>query len=107
VADETSSATLDGRWTQIRAHKRVIAKVKLMVEWEENNKRQSVKAFTMDVSHSGCLAVVGADLKLAQEVRLIHRESGSATDARVVWKDPRTWDVGLELLKPDAGFWKL
>jgi hypothetical protein len=91
----------------MRAHKRVIAKVNLMVEWNENNKRQSVKAFTMDVSYSGCLVVVSADLKLAQEVRLIHQESGLAADARVVWRDPRTWDVGLELLKPDAGFWKL
>jgi len=77
------------------------------VEWEECQKWLRASAFTMDVSHSGCLAVVGADLKVAQAVRLIHQESGAATEARVVWRDPKTQDVGLELAKPDASFWKL
>jgi hypothetical protein len=91
----------------MRAHKRIVANVKLVVEWEESNKRRSINACTMDVSHSGCLAVVGADLKLTQTVRLTNKHSGSAAEARVVWRDPRTWDVGLELLKPNASFWNL
>jgi hypothetical protein len=107
VAVETPAELIDGRWTRMRAHKRIVANVKLFVEWEESNKQQSIKGFTMDVSHSGCLAVVSADLKLAQTVKLINRHSGFAAEARVVWRDPRTWDVGLELLKPDAGFWNL
>lgn len=107
MAADTPAATLDGRWMRLRSHKRILARVKLAVEWEEGNKRQSTKAFTLDVSHSGCLAVIGADLKLTQTVRLINRQSGCAAEARVVWRDPRTWDVGLELLKPDAAFWNL
>jgi hypothetical protein len=107
VANETSSATLDARWTRMRAHKRVLANVRLVVEWEESSKPRSINAFTMDVSYSGCLAVVCADLKVAQMVRLIHRDSGSSVEAQVVWRDPRTWDVGLELVKPNASFWQL
>lgn len=107
VAAGTTSATLDGRWARLRAHKRLVANVKFAVEWEESNERQSASAFTLDVSHSGCLAVVRAELKLGQMIRLIHRDSGAVAEARVVWRDPRTKDVGLEFLKPDAGFWSL
>lgn len=107
MAAESSAEILDSRWTRLRTHKRILANVQLFVEWEESHKPHSIKAFTVDVSYSGCLAVVGADLKLAQNVRLINKESGSAAEARVVWRDPRNWDVGLELLNPDATFWNL
>lgn len=107
MAADVTTKSLNGRWTRLRAHKRMLAKVKLIVEWEESNKRKTASAFTMDVSYSGCLAVVGAELKLAQTVKLIHQESGAVTEARVVWRDPITRDVGMELAKPDASFWKL
>lgn len=81
MAAESTTATLDGRWACMRARKRIVARVKLVVEWEESNRPRSINAFTMDVSHWGCLAVVGADLERTQTVRL--------------------------LLKPDAGFWNL
>ena len=107
VANETSSPTLDTRWTRMRTHKRILAKVRLVVEWEESNKRRSINAFTIDVSYSGCLAVVGADLKPAQMVRLINRQSGAAAEAQVVWRNPKTWDAGMELSKPDPTFWNI
>ena len=106
-SNKSSTAILDGRWSTLRSHKRIPAKVNLVVEWEEDRKRRSIKAFTVDVSYSGCLAVVGADLQLMQNVRLINPQSGSAAEARLVWRDPRTWSAGFELLKPDASFWNL
>jgi hypothetical protein len=53
------------------------------------------------------MAVVGADLPLHRKVRLIHPESGRKAEAEVVWRDHEAWDVGLELVKPDASFWGL
>lgn len=93
------------RWAQLRSHKRIISKVKLLVEWDEGADSQRAHAVTVDVSHSGCMAVVGADLPLHRKVRLIHPESGRKAEAEVVWRDHEAWDVGLELVKPDPSFW--
>jgi PilZ domain-containing protein len=98
---------LQDRWSKLRSHKRIISKVKLLVEWDEDSAPQRANAVTVDVSHSGCMAVVGADLPLHRRVRLIHPGSGRKAEAEVVWRDHEAWDVGLELIKPDASFWGL
>jgi hypothetical protein len=103
----TPSKTLQERWARLRSHKRIISKVKLLVEWDEGSAARQANAVTVDVSHSGCMAVVGADLPLHRRVRLIHPESGRKAEAEVVWRDHEAWDVGLELAKPDASFWGL
>jgi hypothetical protein len=95
------------RWALLRSHKRIISKVKLLVEWDEGTAAYTANAVTVDVSHSGCMAVVGADLPLHRKVRLVHPETGRKAEAEVVWRDHEAWDVGLELVKPDASFWGL
>jgi hypothetical protein len=96
---------LQERWARLRSHKRIFSKVKLLVEWDEDSSQQSANAVTVDVSHSGCMAVVGAPLPLHRRVRLVHPETGRKAEAEVVWRDHEAWDVGLELVKPDASFW--
>jgi PilZ domain len=93
------------RWARLRSHKRIISRVRLQVEWDENGEKQRANAVTVDVSHSGCMAIVGAPLPLHKNVRLIHPETGRQAAAEVVWRDHEAWDVGLELEKPDASFW--
>ena len=88
-----------------RTHKRVRANVKLAVEWEEDCELLSVNTFTLDVSQSGCLAVLSTNLGVRQKVRLINRQSGFMAEARLVWRNPTTSSAGFELLKPDANFW--
>jgi hypothetical protein len=95
------------RWSGLRSHKRIISKVKLLVEWDDNSALQRAYAVTVDVSHSGCMAVVGADLPLHRRVSLIHPDSGRKAEAQVVWRDHEAWDVGLKLVQPDASFWGL
>ena len=95
------------RWARLRSHKRIISKVKLVVEWDEDSAEQRANAVTVDVSHSGCMAVVGAPLPLHRRVRLVHPVTGRKAEAEVVWRDHEAWDVGLELVKPDASFWGL
>jgi hypothetical protein len=98
---------LQNRWARLRSHKRIISRVKLLVEWEDGAKPQRANAVTVDVSHSGCMAVVGADLHLHQRVRLVQAETGRKAEAQVVWRGHEAWDAGFELDKPDATFWGL
>ena len=95
------------RWERLRSHKRFISRVKLLVEWEHGGAKERANAVTVDVSHSGCMAIVGAPLPLNQRVKLIHPKTGRQAEAQVVWRDHEAWDVGLAFDKPDATFWNL
>ena len=102
---KTVDTVLQDRWAHLRSHERVISRVKFMVEWGEGSARQRANAITVDISHSGCMAVVPADLHLRQCVRLINPASGRSAEAQVVWRDHEAWDVGFELQEPDPSFW--
>jgi hypothetical protein len=106
VSNATASALKD-RWERLRSHKRIISRVKLLVEWEEGGSKEQANAVTIDVSHSGYMAVVGADVPLHKRVRLIQAETGRKAEADVVWRSHEAWDAGFELVKPDATFWGL
>jgi len=105
--DPTVMDSLESRWAKLRTHKRIISRVKLQLEWEDGAAKRTANAVTVDVSHSGCMAVVGADLPLRQRVDIVNPASGRRASAQVVWRDHEAWDVGLELEKPDPSFWGL
>jgi hypothetical protein len=107
IAPHPSGTALQERWERLRSHKRIISRVKLLVEWEQGGANERANAVTVDVSHTGCMAVVGADLPLRKRVRLIHPETGRKADAEVVWRSHEAWDAGFELVKPDPTFWGL
>jgi len=107
IATNAAANVLQERWERLRSHKRIISRVKLQVEWEQGGAKERANAVTVDVSHTGCLAVVGADVPLHKRVRLIHPETGRKADAEVVWRSHEAWDAGFELVKPDASFWGL
>lgn len=107
LMDAKVADSVESRWAKLRSHKRIISRVKLQLEWEDGLARRTANAVTVDVSHSGCMAVVGADLPLRQRVSIVNPASGRKASAQVVWRDHEAWDVGLELDKPDASFWGL
>jgi hypothetical protein len=107
IVSNPAATALRERWEQLRAHKRIISRVKLLVEWEQGGAKERANAVTIDVSHSGCMAVVGADLPLHKCVRLIHLDTGRKAEAQVVWRSHEAWDAGFELVKPDPSFWNL
>src|SRR5437762_837545 len=76
------SNALQERWERLRSHKRIISRVKLLVEWDQGGTKESANAVTVDVSHSGCMAVVGADLPLHRRVRSEERRVGKEWRAR-------------------------
>lgn len=53
------------RWEKLRTHQRIVSRVKFQVEWEEGAERQQANGVTVDISKSGCLAVIGAGLPYA------------------------------------------
>ena len=97
--------TLEDRWARMRSHKRIISRVKFLVEWDEDKEKQRANAVTVDVSHSGCMAVVGADLPLRRQVRIVMPKTGRSATAEVVWRGHEAWDVGIALKNPDPAFW--
>ena len=107
IVTKPAAAANQERWERLRGHKRIISRVKLLVEWEHGGAKERANAVTVDVSHSGCLAVVGADLPLHRRVHLIHPETGRKVEAEVVWRSHEAWDAGFELVQPDPTFWGL
>ncbi|HEX2664161.1 MAG TPA: PilZ domain-containing protein [Candidatus Acidoferrum sp.] len=107
IISRTAASALQERWESLRSHKRIISRIKLLVEWDREGAKETANAVTVDVSHSGCMAVVGADLPLHRRVQLIHPETGRTADAEVVWRSHEAWDAGFELVKPDDTFWNL
>jgi hypothetical protein len=106
IVDESVKKTLLERWTNMRGYQRKNDSVKLRVEWDENQQPQQVNAVTVDISNSGCKAVVAGDLRLHQRVRLVHTATGRQADAQVVWRGHEAWDAGFALEKPDPDFWR-
>jgi hypothetical protein len=106
LVDESVKKSLLERWTNMRESQRVAAKVKLLVEYDEGQTQRHINAITVDVSNSGCKAVVAGDLRLHQRVKLIHAATGRKADAQVVWRSHEAWDAGFVLEHPDPTFWK-
>jgi len=96
---------LQERWLKMRTHKRAVASLRFVVEWEENEKGHCANGITVDVSHSGCMAVVGADLPLHRRVKVTLPDFGRSTQGEVVWRGHEAWDVGIEFAQPDPAFW--
>jgi hypothetical protein len=103
----TQTRQLEERWEKMRSHRRAVNSQRFLVEWDEGEQRRSANAITVDVSESGCMAVVGADLPLRREVRLVLPDTGRSAQGTVVWRGHEAWDVGIALAQPDASFWGL
>ncbi|HEY2458428.1 MAG TPA: PilZ domain-containing protein [Candidatus Acidoferrum sp.] len=101
----TPKNELEMRWARLRSHTRAVASVRFVAEWEDGGQKQKANGITVDVSRSGCMAIVAADLPLRKRVRLTQIDSGKAHDGEVVWRGHEAWDLGIELVPPNEGFW--
>lgn len=93
------------RWASMRSHPRATASLRLRLEWDEGEARRTANGLTVDVSHSGCMAVVGADVPLRRQVKLVLPETGRSANGVVLWRGHEAWEVGIALEEPDASFW--
>ena len=88
---------MEDRWASMRSHPRATASLRLRLEWDEGEARRTANGLTVDVSHSGCMAVVGADVPLRRQVRLVLPETG-----RSAWRE-----VAGDLIKRCVPLWKV
>jgi PilZ domain len=98
------------RAKQLRAGKRLNSRVPIAVEWEEARARHTAEGWTIDISPSGCMAVVPQGFPVGQKLNLINLVNKSSSKAILVWRghEGRTgWELGLELQDPPADFWGL
>jgi len=99
----------DIRLRRKRRGPRMNSRVPVTIEW---NKAAGPlffeSAFTRVVNNYGCLLVSPKEIELQQQLRLTNLATNQSSSAVVVWKGPlRTdgWDVGVELISPEMGFW--
>jgi hypothetical protein len=95
---------------QLRAGKRLNSRVPIAVEWEEVRTRHRAQGWTIDISPSGCMAVVSQGFPVGQKFNLINLVNKNVAKAILVWcgHEGRTgWELGLELQDPPEDFWGL
>ena len=103
VASQTSDR-------QRRRGVRVNSRVPLAVQWAAGGETLKKDAQTRVVGPYGCLLVLAQNLEVKQEVELTNLASKQSSSARVVWRGVERaegWELGIELINPQMGFWGL
>jgi PilZ domain len=105
-----SEQSFELRMKQLRAGKRVNSRVPVAIEWEEARERHSTQGWTVDISPTGCLAVVPQGFPVGQKLDLVNLVNKNVCRAVLVWRghEGRTgWELGLELQSPPEDYWGL
>jgi hypothetical protein len=87
---------------------RVNSQVPIAVEWNVGGKLLRKEAQTRVVGPYGCLALLPQNLEVAQTIRLTNMVSKQSNPAVVVWRGLQRaegWELGIELINPQMGFW--
>jgi hypothetical protein len=85
------------------------SRVPVTIEWNRQaGPLHFESAFTRVVNSYGCLLVSPQEIELQQQLRLTNLATKHSSRAVVVWKGPQRddgWDLGVELVSPEMGFW--
>ncbi|MBZ5662505.1 MAG: hypothetical protein LAO08_19045 [Acidobacteriia bacterium] len=103
VAD---TAPRDGR--EKRRGVRLNSRVPVAVEWESAGEPHRGEAQTRVVGPYGCLVVLPQDLRVKQQIQLTNLVSQQSNPAVIVWRGNERaegWELGIELINPQMGFW--
>ncbi len=101
-------APLTGR--EKRRGVRVNSRVPIAVEWDANGASLRKEAQTRVVGPYGCMVVLPTNLEVAQTIRLTNMVSKQTNSGVVVWRGMERaegWELGIELINPQMGFWGL
>lgn len=93
-----------------RRGERVNSRVPIAVEWSAGGQLLRNDAQTRVVGPYGCMAIVPSELAVKQSIQLTNMVSRQSNSAVVVWcgqKHPEGWELGIELLNPQMGFWEI
>jgi hypothetical protein len=89
---------------------RVNSRVPIAVEWRAGAELVRKEAHTCVVGPYGCMAVVPMNLEVRQAIQLTNMVSQQTNAGVVVWRGAERaegWELGIELLNPQMGFWEL
>ncbi len=89
---------------------RVNSRVPIAVEWDAGGESLRKEAQTRVVGPYGCMVVVPTNLDVAQAIRLTNMVSKQSNSAVIVWRGlerAEGWELGIELIDPQMGFWGL
>jgi len=89
---------------------RLNSRVPIAVEWAAGGEMLRQESQTRVVGHYGCLLVLAQNLEVKQEIELTNLLSKESSPARVVWRGVERaegWELGIELINPQMGFWGL
>ena len=89
---------------------RVNSRVPIAVEWNAGGEQLRKEAQTRVVGPYGCMVVLPMNLEVSQTIQLTNMVSQQTNPARIVWRGlerAEGWELGIELINPQMGFWEL
>jgi hypothetical protein len=101
-------APLTGR--EKRRGERVNSGVPIALEWSFGGELLRKEAKTCVVGPYGCMVVLLSNLEVKQTIRLTNMVNKESNPGVVVWRGiqrPEGWELGIELINPQMGFWGL
>jgi len=89
---------------------RVNSRVPVAVEWNAGGQLLRKEAQTRVVGPYGCMVVLPGNLEVKQPIQLTNMVSRQSNPGVIVWRGVQHaegWELGIELLNPQMGFWGL
>jgi hypothetical protein len=105
---KTKDILISGR--EKRRGVRLNSRVPIAVEWDAGGEVRRGEAKTRVIGPYGCLVVLSQELQVDQRISVINLVSSQASPAVIVWRGhegTEGWELGIELINPDMGFWGL
>ena len=101
-------APLSGR--EKRRGVRVNSRVPISVEWAAGGQSLRKEAQTRVVGPYGCMVVLPMNLEVEQAIQLTNMVNKQTNSGVIVWRGQERaegWELGIELIDPQMGFWGL
>jgi hypothetical protein len=89
---------------------RLNSRVPIALEWDAGGQMHRGETKTCVIGPYGCLTVLPQDLQVDQRIQVVNLVSSKALPAVIVWRGHQGaegWELGIELINPDMGFWGL
>jgi hypothetical protein len=105
---KTKDILISGR--EKRRGVRLNSRVPIAVEWDAGGQMHRGETKTRVVGPYGCLTVLAQDLQVDQRIQVVNLVSSKVLPAVIVWRGHQGaegWELGIELINPDMGFWGL
>jgi hypothetical protein len=105
-----NAENFEARMNYTRKVSRLNSRVNVAIEWTEDGRALRAEGFTMDVSATGCLAVVPQGFTVGQKLQVVNLLNNKASDGVLIWRGHegrQGWELGIELLNPPESFWEI